>query len=176
MGKLGSISVQLLLSRSEYKDVTDPDNLSQVLWVFAALMILGAIPAWAWLPDVQQKPQVTQDQAAEQVPNVGKCHILSIKPSKPLELLSRGRKYAVARLDVNLATGGPGIDARGRPIIDEATGLPVGGEGQTLSFREKIKEIFKGARKRLSRNSRLVRDTSSDHELNGVNGQQQLQA
>jgi hypothetical protein len=161
MGKLGSISVQLLLSRSEYKDVTDPENLSQVLWAFAALMLLGAIPAWAWLPDVQQKPQ---GQMAE------KTHILSIKPSKSLELLSRGRTYAVAIPDVNLATGGPGRDARGAPIIDEATGLPVG-EGQILSFREKTRKIFIGLRKRLSRDSTLVRDISSEHEMSGVNGE-----
>lgn len=162
MGKLGSISVQLLLSRSEYKDVTDPENLSQVLWAFAALMLLGAILVWAWLPDVQQEPQVTQGQVA------GKPHILSIKPSKSLELLARGRKYAVATPDVNLVTGGPGRDARGAPIIDEATGLPVGGEGQILSFREKTKKIFKSLRRRLSRNSQFVRDISSEHEMNGV--------
>lgn len=176
MGKLGSISVQLLLSRSEYKDVTNPENLSQVLWAFAALMLLGAIPAWAWLPDMQQNPQVIQGQVADQVPVAETSHILSIKPSKSLELLERGRKYAVATPDVNLATGGPGKDARGEPIIDEATGLPVGGEGQVLSFRDKAKKISKDLRKRLSRNSKLVRDISSEHEMNGVNEEAQQQA
>lgn len=150
MGKLGSISVQLLLSRSEFTSASDPAYLSYALWAFAGLMALGAITAWAWLPNVQHEPEGTRKP---------KAHIPPILPSKSLELLAKGRNYAVGDPEINPVTGAL--------VIDDATGLPVGGEGQILSFRLNTVGIFRSMfamMQRMLPASRLVVD-SSDHEL-----------
>ena len=83
MGKLGSISVQLLLSRSEF--TSNPAYLGNALGAFAGLMALGAFFAWAWLPDVQYGP----------VGPLRACTFPTL-PSKTLEVLAKGRAHAVA--------------------------------------------------------------------------------
>ncbi|KAH0556496.1 hypothetical protein GP486_005607 [Trichoglossum hirsutum] len=81
MGKLGSIAAQLLLKRHEFS--ADPGYLSVAFGIFAVLMALGAAFAWAWLPDVQGKPE--GDPRELRWPTL---------PSKPLEILANGWTYA----------------------------------------------------------------------------------
>ena len=100
MGRLGSISVQLVLSRHEFS--SDPGYLRAALAIFSVLMALGAVIAWVWLPDVQGKPK-----------GVAKETTWPILPSKGLEDLAKGRRYAISD------------------------------EGQIISFRDNIIALFK---------------------------------
>ncbi|KAF4631106.1 hypothetical protein G7Y89_g7029 [Cudoniella acicularis] len=51
-GKLGSIAVQLLVSRQEFSS-PKPRNLAVILLIFSTFMAAGAFISWIWLPDMQ---------------------------------------------------------------------------------------------------------------------------
>lgn len=111
LGKLGSIFVQLVLKGSIF--TSNPAYLGKILGAFSALMAMGAFIAWAWLPNVQREPEC-----------VPQAMTFPILQSKSLEILGKGRAYAVGDL-----------------AIDPVTNLP-GGEGQILSLKLKLHALF----------------------------------
>ncbi|KAH8806115.1 major facilitator superfamily domain-containing protein [Xylogone sp. PMI_703] len=81
-GKAGSIIVQLILSSPRFGH--HPTDLGFVLGIFAVLMALGALIAWVWLPELQEKP--TGEVKAESFPFL---------KSKNLEALGEGYSMAI---------------------------------------------------------------------------------
>jgi hypothetical protein len=158
MGKLGSIAVQLYLREQQFHDNRNPQNLSRALWVFAALMLAGAIPAWVWLPNVQHEPQKPPEPTPENPHPKGA--FLPVRESKSLELLAQGWRYAVSDPSVDILTPRPTRNPDGTPFIrnavtspayddngelkfDEDTGLPVSGEGQVLTVGGKLSHTWR---------------------------------
>jgi hypothetical protein len=122
-GKLGSLAVQGLLSRPEFG--ADPTHFRIMLGCFAIPMTLGAIFAWGWLPSLQEAP----------LPATRTCEFPTV-PSKTLETLAKGRKYATGPRDYYP----PGDKQEGR----------LRGGGEILSFKGKLCEIRRNVRLRLN--------------------------
>ena len=78
-GKLGSIIIQIILLYGSFSgiSISDPrsNKLGIILLIFSALMALGSIFAWVWLPDVQEPMRAKGLKL----------------PSKTLEELAKGR-------------------------------------------------------------------------------------
>ncbi len=106
MGTLGSICAHLAFKSRNFS--SDRAELNEVLKASAALMVLGAFIAWAWLPDMQDGPQ--GDRQAS---------MFSTLPSKTLGELAGERAYAVVDLALSQSTH------------------VSSGEGQNLSLRRK---------------------------------------
>ncbi|KAF1982391.1 MFS general substrate transporter, partial [Aulographum hederae CBS 113979] len=82
-GKLGSVIVQATIPAISFKGVKirDPSSngLGWLLIIFSVVMLLGCIPAWAWLPELQNMregkslklPSKTLEELAEGVVRAG---------------------------------------------------------------------------------------------------------
>jgi hypothetical protein len=91
-------------------------------------MTLGAIFAWGWLPNLQERPR-----AATRT-----CELPTL-PSKTLETLAEGRRYAAGPLDVY-------------PEDHELAGRLRGGK-EVLGFEGKLSEVRKRFRRSRNRPS-----------------------
>jgi PHS family inorganic phosphate transporter-like MFS transporter len=89
-GKLASVIVQAFLPRTQ---ITNPNskNLGWVLIGFSFAMALGALCAWAWIPDVQD-PRGTDLESRGSGRGRFKAYEV---PSKSLEELAVGRQIGV---------------------------------------------------------------------------------
>lgn len=99
-GKLGSVIVQSFLPFLPGSRDPNSRRLGWVLIAFAFVMALGALFAWAWIPDVQYPRSVERSTDPEDPRNIereGSLEGLNLKhrshkiPSKTLETLARGR-------------------------------------------------------------------------------------
>jgi MFS transporter, PHS family, inorganic phosphate transporter len=83
-GKLGSVAVQLFLT---YTDIAHPSTkaIPWALLMFSLAMALGAVFAWAWIPEVQD---VGGTEAKRWIGWRGRGNVV---PSKTLEELAIGR-------------------------------------------------------------------------------------
>jgi PHS family inorganic phosphate transporter-like MFS transporter len=95
-GKLGSIVVQLVVPATDISEPESPaTRFAYLLIAFAVLMPLGALFAWAWIPDVQEdrgrgfpKDNEAQRGTGQHQASVSRW----VLPSKSLEVLGEGKQ------------------------------------------------------------------------------------
>ena len=93
-GKLGAVFVQIAYIYFDNGGLTTPNSasLGKLMYIFAAFMLLVAIVAWAYIPNVQKQGPRVQ---AESRWNPG--HIVE---NEKLEDLAEGRKLQTAEQKV----------------------------------------------------------------------------
>lgn len=94
-GKLGSVFVQLAFLFFDKGGIKDPNSmaLANIIFMFAAFMLVGAVVSWAWIPSVQvrdeEKPRALRTMTLEELGGGLQC----VKGGIAWGLGRKGRRF-----------------------------------------------------------------------------------